>query len=351
MIGRNVQIALALGALAAAACHRADSPAAPSTAAPQVNATAIAITGSTSIERPGATTELAATVTFSDGTTRDVTGDATWASTDNGIVAVAAPGLIKAVRYGPTQVWVTFRSGRAPVVQTSVNVRVAPAGAFFVSGAVITRTGVRLPGTVVESRSEAGVLGVTADDIGWYIAPVLGAGILRIEKNGFLVFERIVTADHDTYLDLELLRADSGGLTGSYELTFIASRSCHLPPLAMQRTYEVQIEQVQQTLYAMLRGSQFVAWGGQIGFTGTVDGTAVEFQIRDTYDDGYNLIERIDGVGDLHYAGTARGAISGSHVVAQLRGAMAVTPAWGMGVNAACTADDHRMELVRIDGQ
>ena len=82
--------------------ERNDNPLSPVSPTPVSGSPAplsMTITGATSLDHPGATGQLSATVTFSDNTSKDVTAEAAWLSPE-GLIAVDGPGLIRAVRYG-----------------------------------------------------------------------------------------------------------------------------------------------------------------------------------------------------------------------------------------------------------
>jgi hypothetical protein len=343
---------LVIGALiAAAACDDPNgSPTAPSSiAGPSAQATplTIAIIGNTSIDHPGETIELTASASFSDGTTRDVTTQAQWLVIDDGILTLASPGRMTAQRYGTTTVSVSYGT-RGSGVSARADLRVAPQGTYLLSGVLKTDTGFPLPQSRVEAASRAGTMSTTADGYGFYAVPAAGEAVIHVEKEGFRAAVKELTVSCDDRMDFQLQRDDAGGPRGIYVVTFTASASCQLPPETMQRTYQANIEEIDHVLLARTEGADFVAWGGEKGFTGTHAGQAVEFLMRDTYDDGYNLIERIPSLGDLHYSGIATGTISEADIVATFRGTLRLVPFRSAGIPGTCTADDHRMRLVRI---
>lgn len=70
----------------------------------------------------GTSAPLTATGTFSDGTTRDVTAELTWTSTDATTASVSAAGVVKGEKQGSASI-----SGAADGVSASVSVTVEPA--------------------------------------------------------------------------------------------------------------------------------------------------------------------------------------------------------------------------------
>ena len=55
----------------------------------------------------GATSQLTATATLSDGTTQDVTSSATWLASDPTVVTVSATGVVTGIGPGTTSVFAT----------------------------------------------------------------------------------------------------------------------------------------------------------------------------------------------------------------------------------------------------
>ncbi|HET9362047.1 MAG TPA: Ig-like domain-containing protein [Vicinamibacterales bacterium] len=103
------------------------SPSAP--ASPPVRT--LRINGPAVLSVIGETSQLRATATFSDNSTRDVTSEATWRSLNPSVVNVSPTGLVTVAGYGASNVEATYRAGRA-----SLPVFVTPPGTFFVRGRV-----------------------------------------------------------------------------------------------------------------------------------------------------------------------------------------------------------------------
>lgn len=80
------------------------SPTAPSP--PAVTLTAITIAPQ-NVSSAGL--RCAATARYSDGTTRDVTQDATWASSNTVVAVVRAPGFIEVLTPGTTELSATYQ--------------------------------------------------------------------------------------------------------------------------------------------------------------------------------------------------------------------------------------------------
>jgi len=100
-VRRKSSIAIAVGfALLALACGGSTtSPTTPSS---------IAVSGAAPIV--GSTAQFTATATMSDGTTQDVTSQATWQSSDAAIATVSATGAVTGVGAGTASVTATYQS-------------------------------------------------------------------------------------------------------------------------------------------------------------------------------------------------------------------------------------------------
>lgn len=106
-------LALSLAAiLVAAACGRDASPAvAPSPVPTQtLTARSLVISGKTTFTATGQTSQLAAKVTFSDGSVRDVAGSSAWQSENADVVRVSPTGLVTTAAYGTTRVGAIYQA-------------------------------------------------------------------------------------------------------------------------------------------------------------------------------------------------------------------------------------------------
>jgi hypothetical protein len=346
-----VRHVLVLAALAGAvACHD-KNPAGPSPVPSPVPspsspvAQSIAIGGTLSLHQPGDTGQLTATATFSDGTTKDVTAEALWGSTGSAVI-VSLAGLVTAGRYGSSEIVVTCGTAHQ-----SIAVRVAPEGAFLMEGTV-TDTGHPVGQAKVDATFASGTYSTLTDASGAFVLPGAGAVTLQVSKYGYDTAVRQVTVDRDDRVTLELRQGQQAGtIPGRYTVTFIASPSCTLPPEARQRTYGALIEEgrvyhASEDLDVTLDGANLVfGWGGDAGFTGTVDGNTVRFAITDDLMNGYYaFIERIGNM-DMHYQGTATGTLSDRAIVTRFNGTVLLRS--GTTTVGVCSAADHRLEFAR----
>jgi len=151
---------------------------------------------SVTLRAVGATRQLTVTGTFSDGSTRDLTGGASgiaYTSNDPRVATVTADGLIAAV--APGAAMVTARcEGLAADAQVTVAVASAPG---FVRGEVYDDAlGLPLAGAAVTLLEDGGGPPATprttaTDAAGRYVASGLdGATVLRMERPGYTTVER-----------------------------------------------------------------------------------------------------------------------------------------------------------------
>jgi hypothetical protein len=126
-----------------------------------------------------------------------------------------------------------------------------------------------------------------------------------------------------------------------------ASPSCTgLPEVVKKRTYPAQvIEKSNGYILVWVVNSTdiMVGWANDDGFTGTRDGNTVRFDITDdVFFAAYAMVERIPGVGDMGYAGTATGTIdSNGRIVATFKGEYRLA----YGGPVLCEAPDHHIEV------
>ena len=139
----------------------------------------VRIEGNTSLTAIGQTSQLTARAMFSDGTSRDVTAQAVWASNDTS-VTVSATGLLTVVRFGVATITARYLS-----VSGNISVRPSAPGTFVLAGWV------REPG-------QGGLAGVTVTDSASRMSAQTNSGgnyvlvglpspdaHLRIEKNDY----------------------------------------------------------------------------------------------------------------------------------------------------------------------
>src|SRR5260221_3830773 len=109
------------------------SPTAPTstTTSTGTTVTRVAITGNVTLARIGETTQLTATATLSDNTTKDVTSEGNWQRGDPRIVTISASGLVTVAGFGSTWISFTYQSRGAGTTVTAT----LP-GTFVIAGRV-----------------------------------------------------------------------------------------------------------------------------------------------------------------------------------------------------------------------
>jgi hypothetical protein len=352
-IAASIRPAVLIGVLVAAACG--DNPAAPSETpsppptTPAVVPRSIAITGNTSLSRPGETSQLTATVTFADGTTRDVTGEAAWSGGyfEWGAVCTVSHGLVTAVSYGRALIQVQYPASSSGI-GGHADAQVLPEGASLLTGQV-TEGGFPLEQARVEVTSPWGTWTAMTYLNGSYRLPARGDVTVRAEKDGYGPAVKRITTERDEKLDFDLRRRDApGDIRGLYALTFTASPSCTLPAEAMRRSYTARISEAGDQLIVDLSGADFMVWFEMPGFTGRREANAVSFTIASDLDAAYTVIERLDPAREIAFSGTATGTIEDRRIIAGYNGEVVVrTTGSPHNPLARCQAGDHRLEFVR----
>lgn len=199
------QIAAALACAAAlSACGSSSSPTAPtppgSTTPPPSGATVTSV-AVTSPSTSGASFQLTATAHMSDGSSRDITGSATWQSSNTQLASVSPAGLVTVHGTGDVDLKATYQG-----VSGSLHVSVSLAKTFTVSGFVNEVA----PNARVLSGVRVQILvgGFTfSDDKGAFAIAGLPAGRTLIEftKDGYQPYETEFTfVDRDVQLSANL---------------------------------------------------------------------------------------------------------------------------------------------------
>jgi hypothetical protein len=312
------------------------SPTSPTPTGPAVQA--ITVTGGTTLQRPGDEVQLTATARFSDGTTRDISSEASWSVDYTEIVSVARGGLLTARGYGQCNVTVSYAS-----VSARVPVRVMLEGMFALSGRISDESGLPLwPARVSIALS---ALSATTNRQGLYTLPGRGDIEVRAEMDGFEALVKRVTVVGDATLDFQL-RLSTGGFGGVYRLTFTAAASCELPVEARRRTYLVRlVETPSGAVSVIVISPEMVAWG-DAGFVGRRDGSRLHFDITDDFSNDYPFVELLDPGRELAYSGTATGEVVGDTFVVTFSGSITVRQRSGATL-ARCEAANHRLEFTR----
>ena len=181
------------------ACGGNTTPTAPTPAA-TVTVTSVSLTSaatSTSV------VQVNATALFSDGSTRDVTAAATWATSNTAVAVVSDSGRVTIVNNGDVDVRATYQSVMG-------SLKLVLSQKFVLSG-VVTE-GPPTNGPLANARVEitaganAGTF-VLTDAAGAFRFNAVTAGAISMQttKDGYLLWRITnLTMDHDREIDLEL---------------------------------------------------------------------------------------------------------------------------------------------------
>ena len=219
-----------VGMLAAAAsgCGR-------DTTAPSPTPAAVSVSGS--VPAVGGTAQLVATATLSGGVAQNVTGQATWQSSNTAVATVTSAGIVTVLADGEADISATFQSvtGKLHLVISTVP------SSFGLSGNVTdAATGAALSGFTVQviDGPNAGKT-ATTDSAGRYAIPEVAKGTTTVAASGasYDTQSRTVTIAGDTQLDFALRRtapcvtlmpasASVGAGASSGQITVDAPASC-----------------------------------------------------------------------------------------------------------------------------
>jgi hypothetical protein len=159
--------------------------------------TSLQLSGSAGSLLPGATAQLTATASLSNGSTQEVTGQAAWQSTNAAVATVSSGGLVTAVAAGSAEIRASYQTVTGSV---PLEVKALPAQRFAICGTV-TAGGAPVPRAFVEIRDglNAG-RNVESDDQGGYCLRDLAPDsfTMRAGKTGYDYVERGITLTADT---------------------------------------------------------------------------------------------------------------------------------------------------------
>ena len=195
---------------------------APSSAPPAQTPVVTAVTVTGNVPTVGQTTQLTAIATLSNGTTQDVTAQATWQSSNASIVSVSSGGVASGAAAGEADIKATYAGATG-----SLHLKL-PALTFAVSGVIVDSDSGRSIEAEVEVVDGANAGKVTrADGSGHYALSGLVPGSfgLRARATGYQSGDtRVTVVDADARADITLRRVPtrpdySGTWTGEYAIT------------------------------------------------------------------------------------------------------------------------------------
>ena len=284
-------VALLIGGLAA--CGGGAAAPTPQEAAPVLDR--VEVTGPLAPERylegaayrlePGETAQFKAVGWFHDGSSRDITSQATWESSDTNVLSVSGAGLVTARQRGDASV-----SARLDSRPGSQRVIVLRPDSYVLGGQVYES---RNPPVTLDNADLtvlngplAGEHAVNRPFVGYRFFGLGGPTTIRVQKAGYQTKDfAVVVSDHQTFdVDLPLLRPRVD-LSGTYTLTLTAADECThgegiLPAEARQRRYSALVSQNGPLLAVELSGGAFVdPMPADHRFPGRIDPFVVAFDV------------------------------------------------------------------------
>jgi hypothetical protein len=288
---------------------------------------------------------LTATARYSDGSTKDVTSQATWTSSQPSVAFVSA-GAVTGVALGRTVIRVNFERW-----SPSMTIVIEPDGTFILKGRVTEPVGVGVSGAAVEVLSGPPSKVITNSDGLYELFGMAGTIILRVFKTDYFDEKRTVTMSADQSLDVEITaRAAPADVAGTYRATFTASASCTTLPAELKtRTYTARIDQDGVRLLVTLSGASFVTMKNT--FPGRILGNTVTLDIGGDgfYDYAYYgaTVREVLTSGQIFgISGTMTAAVTPQSISGPLTGRFTITLKTG-GQVASCSGTDNRVVFTR----
>jgi hypothetical protein len=296
------------------------------------------------------TEQFTVTAVRSDGSTTDVTSQASW-NFATPLLTMSTPGRFTGKAKGETNVSVAT-GGRSALR----SVIVVPVGTYRLKGTV------RDAGVAVDAhvRIENGSLGtVDLDTAGgqYTVFGVAGETRVTVTKDGYLEDRRTETIGEHRIINIDLsLVRSRADISGMYTLTVTAADSCGtLPAEVRSRTFTASIAQNGAQVTVTLSGREFAADRGRTlnRFNGFIEAERVVFHFSDAFGYYYYYFytpDILEFVSDnLYYGwdGTATGSISRDRVAGTLNGLVMTFTGPPFRPALRCRSNQHRFELAR----
>jgi hypothetical protein len=309
---------------------------------------------------PGETVQFGLIAHMTDGTSRDVTKEASWrAMSPAGLsdVSIDGSGLVTGVKLGQARIQGTYGNTTG-----SKDVIVVPTGTFRLVGKVFEVDDPSQPviDALVEATTATGAtLVASTDRTGFYaLYGVVGATILRVSREGFegLVQTINVTAHQTINLTLKL-STPRPNVSGTYTLTISAADECgvglgegRLPDEARVRKYPAVVTQTGPALKIDLSGAALL--GDPSDPTGRLYGklepgrALFKLYIWSPWDSNSDVIAEQLTTGIFEPVGTVVAAISNEGLAGTLDGSLMVVVSGSPRI-ARCSSPQHRFVLSR----
>lgn len=359
MIGigrRRVATALLIGA-AIAACTESSRerrlPTAPSTTTPPPFVSRLRLSGPDTVHI-GQPTPFTLTAEYSDGTSRDVTGEAIWRSSRPDVVELTAPGVFTGRAKGEASISASL-TGRTSTIGEVI---VVPPGTYRLIGTV-RDAGVPVDARVQVEDDVSGSVEVDAVRGNYVIYGVAGEARITVRKDGYETQTRVQRIDAHQRVDFELVFSGSRpDLTGRYRLTINAASTCtFLTDELRDRSFEAVLEQAGPRVTVTLQEAEFGTDQGRTlnQLRGVADGNRVIFDITSPalyyfyyyYSFIPDVAVRLSGGGFYSFDGTVEATLSGGSIRGLLNGAVGRLTGPPYVPALRCRSSQHRFELTR----
>jgi hypothetical protein len=319
-----------------AACNKQPTPTQPAPTPTPNGAPALArleIAGPDTIA-PGTRVNYKLTGFLTDGTSRDVTAEAEWRSSNVAAATIDQSGGATGNGIGETMI-----SAILSPQSSRKNIVVMPEGTFKLMGSIVEEgSNLGIHTAQVEVRDETGlVLRVTTFvDGGFRLLGVPGDAELRVTHEGYAPHTQRLHLSENSTVQVRLkLLAPGPDLSGTYTLT-LGTAQCpgaHFPlaDSIRQRTYTATVTHIGSKVDVALSGVPFATVSGKQtnGFTGRVLGTRATFVLSGPESQWYyyysyapDVAERLADGTFLVSSGTAELTVSGSRWDGVLNGNM-----------------------------
>jgi hypothetical protein len=229
----------------------------------------------------GGTAQFSVIAHQSDGSTRDVTNEATWATSDETVLGISPTGMATGRERGEGSISARVRE----LTATKGNVVVAPAGTFRLSGRV-RDAGDPLSGARVEVTAGTGRgLAMTTSNGNYRLYGVAGDIEVRVTGDGYQEQRKTLQVASHATLDFDLiLSRPRDEIGGNYTLTVTADPECvnRLPIGAGVRKYAAVLKQEDRRVTVTLEGSKFyapTAGPPHNSFGGVVETNRIAFEL------------------------------------------------------------------------
>jgi hypothetical protein len=297
---------------------------------------------------PGGVVPLQATLFYSDGTSKDVSRESTWSSSDTIVLRIDATGTATGVSVGEAAVSVSH----ADYLQRA-DIIVVPVGTYRLTGTVTDTGGSPLIGASVTVAAPVGgdrLSTVTGPQGTFRIYGVPADSLLSVTLDYFHPVERALQLQSHESVTIRMQQSAAyPDVRGAYDLDIHADDACSavLPAQLRTRKYTVLVTPTPAFLLFDLGGATFVPELSQ--FDGSVRNNGLTFWLyRYAWGDRPypNLSEQV-GALVFTVMGTARLAFNAHGAEGQLEGELEVMDSAVRPPRTDVCSGRHRVTMTR----